>query len=102
MAGRPATKRTGPRRDRTEGKAAIAQAGAKTTVQSVPQDSAGPSGWTMAALKVYLAQVRLEMGRVTWPTRRELQAATAVVMMTLLVFAGYLGMLDWILRRVFR
>jgi preprotein translocase subunit SecE len=101
MAGRPATKRTGPRRDRTEGKATIAQAG-KTSVQAVPQDPAGPSGWTMAALKAYLQQVRLEMGRVTWPSRRELQAATAVVMMTLIVFAGYLGMLDFILRRVFR
>ena len=102
MAGRPATKKTGPRRDRSEGKGAIVSAGAKTTVQATGQEPAGPSGWTPAALKVYLQQVRLEMGRVTWPTRRELQAATAVVMMTLLVFAGYLGILDVILKRVFR
>jgi len=102
MAGRPATKRTGPRRDRTESKAAIAQAGAKTVVQAVPQEQAGPTGWSLETLKAYLLQVRLEMGRVTWPTRRELQAATAVVMFTLLVFAGYLGILDFVLRRVFR
>lgn len=101
MAGRPAAKKTGPRRDRSESKAAVVPIGAKTTVQATGQDSSGSSGWTLGNLKAFLQQVRLEMGRVTWPTRRELQAATTVVMMTLIVFAGYLGLLDQILKRVF-
>lgn len=101
MAGQPAPKRTGPRRSRGESKAALAHAGSKTTVTSVPEAPA-PSGWTPAAFKAYLQGVRLEMGRVSWPTGRELQAATTVVMVTLILFAGYLGALDFVLKRFFR
>lgn len=101
MASRPATKRTGARRERGEGKSALVSPGGKTTVQSVASEPAGPSVWTIQGMQAYLQQVRLEMGRVTWPGRRELQAATAVVMFTLMVFAGYLGFLDFVLRRIF-
>lgn len=101
MAGRPATKKTGPRRDRGESKAAIGQSGGKTTVQVASSEGPAGGGWSLSSLQAYLHQVRLEMGRVTWPTRKELQAATMVVMFTLIVFAGYLGLLDQILKRVF-
>ncbi len=101
MAGQPAKKRTGPRRDRSDTKAAMASGGGTTTVTPVPE-AAAPSGWTPAALKAYLLGVRLEMGRVSWPSTRELQAATTVVMVTLILFAGYLGILDAILKRFFR
>jgi preprotein translocase SecE subunit len=94
MAGQPAPKRTGPRRSRGESKPAIAHA--ETTV------TAEPTGWTLAAFKAYLQGVKLEMGRVSWPTGRELQAATTVVMVTLILFAGYLGALDFVLKRFFR
>jgi preprotein translocase subunit SecE len=100
MAGRPAAKRTGPRRDRTEGKGtAIPPVGQKTTITSAPEPS-GPSIWSREGMSSYLHQVRLEMGRVTWPTRRELQAATLVVLMTLIVFSAYLGFWDQILKRL--
>ncbi|MBS2034421.1 preprotein translocase subunit SecE [bacterium] len=102
MAGQPAPKRTGPRRSRGESKAALAHTGSKTTVQAAAPEAPGPSGWTPAALKAYLQGVRLEMGRVTWPSARELQAATTVVMVTLILFAGYLGALDFFLKRFFR
>jgi len=100
MAG-PTEKKTGPRRSRSEGKAVIAK-GAKMTVQTTAAEAPGPSGWTLASLKAYLAGVRLEMGRVSWPGTRELQAATTVVMITLILFAGYLGALDFVLKRFFR
>lgn len=103
MAGQPAKKRTGPRRDRSDTKAAMATGGSTTTtVQSTTPVAADPTGWTPAALKAYLQGVKLEMGRVSWPSTRELQAATTVVMVTLFVFAGYLGVLDAILKRFFR
>ena len=95
MAGQPARKKTGPRRDRSETKAAMVAGGDTTTVTQ-------PSGWTIAALKAYLQGVKLEMGGVSWPGARELQAATTVVMVTLFLFAGYLGVLDAILKRFFR
>jgi preprotein translocase subunit SecE len=102
MAGQPVKKKTGPRRDRSEAKAAMASGGGTTTVTPAPADAAGPSGWSPAALKAYLHGVKLEMGRVSWPSTRELQAATTVVMVTLVLFAGYLGLLDAILKRFFR
>ncbi len=101
MAGQPAKKRTGPRRDRSETKAAMASGGATTTVTPAPE-AAAPSGWSPAAFSAYLQGVKLEMGRVSWPSARELQAATTVVMVTLILFAGYLGLLDAILKRFFR
>lgn len=100
MASRPAEKRSGPRRDRSEGKAAIVSGGGKTTVESTGDNA--PSGWNLEALKAYLHQVKLEMGRVSWPSRRELQAATMVVMMTLLIFSAYLGVFDWVLRHILK
>ena len=102
MAGQPAKKRTGPRRDRSETKAAMASGGGTTTVTSTPPEAAAPSGWSFAALSAYLQGVKLEMGRVSWPSARELQAATTVVMVTLILFAGYLGLLDAFLKRFFR
>ena len=101
MAGQPAKKRTGPRRDRSETKAAMAASGGGGTTTVTPA-APEPSGWTIAALKAYLQGVKLEMGRVSWPGTRELQAATTVVMVTLFLFAGYLGVLDAILKRFFR
>lgn len=102
MAGQPAKKRTGSRRDRSETKAAMASGGGTTTAVQPAPEAAAPSGWTPAALKAYLQGVKLEMGRVSWPGARELQAATTVVMVTLFLFAGYLGVLDAILKRFFR
>lgn len=94
MASRPAAKR----RERAEGKAAVAPA-ARTTVTAAAEPK-GPSVWTREGLSAYLKAVRLEMGRVTWPSRKELQAATAVVVLTLLVYSAYLGLLDQILKRL--
>jgi preprotein translocase SecE subunit len=76
-------------------------AASKTTVEVAPEPPA-KAGWSVAALTDYLRAVRAEMGRVTWPGKRELQAATMVVMMTLIVFSAYMGVLDAILKKVIR
>ena len=41
-----------------------------------------------------MSQVRVEAGRVTWPTKMELFQATRVTLWTLFVFMIYLGILD--------
>ncbi len=42
----------------------------------------------------FLVDVRGELSRVTWPTRREVWATTAVVILTSMVFGVYLWLVD--------
>ncbi|NMA26253.1 MAG: preprotein translocase subunit SecE [Burkholderiales bacterium] len=41
------------------------------------------------------------MKRVTWPSAKEVRAATIVVMVTLLVVSSYMGIVDWLLTLLF-
>jgi preprotein translocase subunit SecE len=54
------------------------------------------SGWFGRARK-FLVDVRSELGRVTWPTRREVWATTIVVILVSLLFGVYLYAVDLIL-----
>ena len=61
----------------------------------------------MARASEFFAEVRNEMKRVTWPTRREVYATTLVVILTSVFFGLYLFGVDllfsagvqWVLRR---
>ncbi|MEL6981859.1 MAG: preprotein translocase subunit SecE [Actinomycetota bacterium] len=44
----------------------------------------------------YVSEVRSEMGRVMWPTRREVINYTIVVMVTLMVVTGLVALLDYL------
>lgn len=44
----------------------------------------------------YIREVRTELARVDWPSRRELIASTMIVVVVLLVVALYLGFWDYI------
>jgi preprotein translocase subunit SecE len=50
-------------------------------------------GWFGRARR-FLADVRIELGRVTWPTRREVWATTIVVILTSTLFGVYLWGVD--------
>ena len=50
-------------------------------------------GWFGRA-KRFLGEVRSELGRVTWPTRREVWATTVVVILTSTLFGVYLYVVD--------
>jgi preprotein translocase subunit SecE len=58
----------------------------------------------MNRLIKFLKEVRTELGKVSWPTRRQLLIYTGVVLGLCLFFAVYLGGLDavfaWILNRL--
>ena len=45
----------------------------------------------------FIAEVRSELKRVTWPSRREVYATTVVVILTSVLFGVYLWGLDLIL-----
>jgi len=47
----------------------------------------------------FLAEVRAEVKKVTWPSRREAMGGTAVVVFVVLVMAMFLGIVDAILSK---
>ena len=51
------------------------------------------SGW-FGRLTRFLTDVRAELGRVTWPTRREVWATTLVVILVSTMFGIYLYTID--------
>ena len=61
----------------------------------------GVFGW-WARSRTFLAQVRNEVERVTWPTWKEVQATTLVVILTSVMFGVYLWGIDLILDRLAR
>ena len=64
----------------------------------------GPAGWLDSA-RTFLTEVRNEVRRVTWPSRREVYATTVVVILTSVFFGVYLWGLDlalsWLVGRIF-
>jgi preprotein translocase subunit SecE len=67
-----------------------------------PAKTAGPAKGVKAAvtnpggsrIPRFLHEVRIEMGKVTWPSRPELIQSTIVVMVAVAVAAAYIGLLD--------
>jgi preprotein translocase subunit SecE len=47
----------------------------------------------------FLTEVRAEVKKVTWPSRREAMGGTAVVVFVVLVMAMFLGIVDAILSK---
>ncbi len=64
----------------------------------------GATGWLDSA-RSFLSEVRNEVRRVTWPSRREVYATTVVVILTSVFFGVYLWGLDlalsWAVGRIF-
>lgn len=52
--------------------------------------------------RTFLAQVQNELTRVTWPTWKEVQATTLVVIITSILFGVYLWGADLVLDRIAR
>ena len=55
-------------------------------------------GWP-AGLKNYVQELHTEMRRVTWPSRKQVQATTVVVILTVFAFAAYFWVVDLALAR---
>jgi preprotein translocase subunit SecE len=66
--------------------AAEGVAGAVETVKGWPQ-----------RVRNYVEALRMEMRRVTWPSKKQVRATTVVVIVTVFVFAVYFAIVDWIL-----
>ena len=55
-------------------------------------------GWP-ARLKTYVGELKTEMRRVTWPSRKQVRSTTLVVIVTVFAFAGYFAVVDLLLGR---
>jgi preprotein translocase subunit SecE len=47
--------------------------------------------------KDYVNELKLEMKRVTWPSRKQVEGTTTVVIFSVFAFAGYFWIVDGIL-----
>ncbi|MEY2713096.1 MAG: SecE/Sec61-gamma subunit of protein translocation complex [Planctomycetota bacterium] len=54
----------------------------------------------MARFREFLKDVRVEAGKVSWPTRDELRDSTIVVIITTLLVAAFIGVVDQILLQI--
>jgi len=64
-----------------------------------------PKGWLEsvkewpAITKNYVGELQLEMKRVTWPNRKQVESTTAIVILTVFAFAAYFKVVDSVLFR---
>jgi preprotein translocase subunit SecE len=58
------------------------------------QDTIEQAGSWIGRARKFIAEVRVELSRVTWPTRREVYATTIVVILTSMLFGIYLWVID--------
>ena len=49
--------------------------------------------------KGYVNELKLEMRRVTWPSRKQVEATTAVVIFAVFAFAAYFAVVDSLLAK---
>lgn len=49
------------------------------------------------ATKEYINELKLEMRRVTWPSRKQVEGTTGVVIVSVFAFAGYFFVVDSVL-----
>lgn len=53
-------------------------------------------------LKSYLAETRVELKKVTWPTIEELKESTRVVIVATLVLTAFIGAIDMALNNIIK
>jgi len=51
----------------------------------------------VANTKEYVGELKAEMRRVTWPNRKQVESTTAVVIISVFLFAGYFAVIDKVL-----
>ncbi|HSW75606.1 MAG TPA: preprotein translocase subunit SecE [Candidatus Saccharimonadales bacterium] len=50
----------------------------------------------MKNLKTFFGEVKVELSRVVWPTRKEFLGAVIVVLITMVAFAIFLGLVNYV------
>jgi preprotein translocase subunit SecE len=53
-------------------------------------------------IKQFLREFRIEMKKVTWPSRKEIVASTGVVLVVVMLISFYLGLADLLLSKMLK
>ena len=48
----------------------------------------------------FLREVKLELRKVSWPSRKEISGSTGVVIVSIIIMSIYLGILDLVFQRI--
>ncbi len=70
-------------------------------IDNVKEAGGGVGGW-WGNFTTFLTEVRNELKRVTWPSRKEVYATTIVVILTSVFFGLYLFLWDFGLNSLFQ
>jgi len=55
--------------------------------------------WVEKAIR-FFREVRAELGKVSWPSRKEVVGSTAVVLISVFIVSFFLGLVDVVLQKV--
>jgi preprotein translocase subunit SecE len=67
-----------------------------TQTTTAVQPGGGFGTW-LKGVREYIEELKTEMRRVTWPSRKQVQATTAVVVVSVFMFAAYFALVDAVL-----
>ena len=67
---------------------------------AIEQSGGGRIGGWFRSVRDFLLNVRVEIGKVSWPTREELAKATRMVVVLSLIIGVVLGLLDRLLQLI--
>ena len=86
---------------------AVAVAVAESKVPKKRKAVAKPSvkertSGTIDTISQFLREVRIELSKVTWPTRKDTIASTSVVLVIVFLIGAFLGIVDLGLSRIMR
>jgi preprotein translocase subunit SecE len=84
---------------------AVAVAESKPTKKRKADTKAGVIDRTsgvVETVKQFLREVRAELAKVTWPTRKDTIASTSVVLVIVILIAAFLGLVDLGLSKLMR
>jgi preprotein translocase subunit SecE len=99
-------KATSDKKKSRTGKGPAKQAGSlkvalpRSAARAEDRHSATPRGAVSAKpvgrVRTFFREVRVEMKKVTWPTRKELLKSTGVVIVAVVIAAVFIGVFDYI------
>jgi preprotein translocase subunit SecE len=55
--------------------------------------------WVDKAIR-FFREVRAELGKVSWPSRKEIIGSTAVVLISVFILSFFLGLVDVVLQKI--
>lgn len=93
---------SGVDKDRAVKKKKVGEGGKKATAKKSVAKSGEKEQSFLQKVKQFFREVRIELKKVTWPSRKETLASTSVVLVLVFLIAVYLGAVDIILSRALK